>query len=370
MPNKILAVGDSNIYIFKPLESENFVIFKCKGVSIKSFNNKTEHYDNIVKKLKYGNFDTCIFMFGVVDINFYYYYKKYKLEDVLIFEKMIEYVADYVNLISQLNVKNKIIMSILPSPIEDKYFNESLLIYGSIDKNTNVPFEDCTTISRNSRVKILNNIIEKNTLLYKNIKFINTYFYLTKNDYVKDIYLLPDSKYNIHMNYEYILILMLNTYFKFIKKKINYDKFLIKLKDNFNGYIIFKKKENKYMDHFNLNDILDEIKNVTRTIKTIKNEKNYNFILNNQKTCDIVKINNKIKTIKVDDLIEFHKKGEIVLIGKITNILFSDNSNIINETNFKHIFPDANTLVDAIDILKKKNKTTNSALICYELLNI
>lgn len=103
--NKVYGFfGDSNIYLFKGVKSQlnNVVLGKFAGIPIKSLLNKTEHYNKLLKLIKTNKVTHGFFMFGLVDINFYYYYKKYVGGDPDIYSKIKSYAEEYVREIKNL----------------------------------------------------------------------------------------------------------------------------------------------------------------------------------------------------------------------------------------------------------------------------
>lgn len=104
---KFIAFGDSNINILSPLKNKNFKIYKFKGISMRSL--LSNHRDKILEKCKKKYYDYGFFMFGVVDINFYYYYKKYHDNQQDILEQIYARTKEYVEFINSLPIKNKYI---------------------------------------------------------------------------------------------------------------------------------------------------------------------------------------------------------------------------------------------------------------------
>lgn len=267
---KFVAFGDSNINILGALKTKNFDIYKFSGISMKSIVNKTEHYDKIVNILKKGNYDCAFFLFGVVDVNFYYYYKKYKKNEEDVENKMYEYTKEYVKLIDELNVKNKYILGILPSHIFTEDFKEALQVYGTLTENEceKINIDDIEMVSRNNRVKNMNSIIRKECKKTKSdITFCNIYDYVTENDKLKDIFYLKHNPCNIHQVYEYLLLVYLKKCLNFLLKYYNYRKLIKSMEYNFNNY--FKDacarnnkscmyEQNKF-DINKINKVLDNI---------------------------------------------------------------------------------------------------------------
>ena len=121
---KIAAFGDSNVNILNGLNFDRRIIsiYKLKGVNIKGLLNKNNSYNKIVNILNNKKYDICFFIFGSVDLNFYYFYKKYQNNDDQIFEKIKKYMESYVHLIKNLpNIKIPIILNIPIITIIDNF---------------------------------------------------------------------------------------------------------------------------------------------------------------------------------------------------------------------------------------------------------
>jgi hypothetical protein len=178
-------------------------------------------------------------IFGVVDLNFYYYFKKYKENKQNIFEDMQNYAKEYVKVVSELNVKNKTIIGILPSPIKDKYFRETLSIYPILTEDVakTIPEEDLLMVNRNKRIETINSILEEECKKY-NVNFCNIFPLITKEYKLIKLFSLGKySRYNIHHRYEYLLIIFIKMCLKFLIKDRDFDKIVDELKSVYNDYI-------------------------------------------------------------------------------------------------------------------------------------
>lgn len=246
-----LFIGDSNVNIFSGLKSQihNMKLKKFTGISIKSIVNKENHYNEILKYVNTHYISDIFCIFGVVDVNFYYYYKKYKKGNDDIFESMKQYVREYVKIIGALKVKNKFIFGIMPSHVKKKYVKRMLVIYNTFDDTDidKVNDDDCSANIRNLRVKILNKII-KDECIKLNIKYCDIYDMITVDNEVSDLFRLKHNPSNIHANYEYLLVVYLNTCLLKIKNEINYNALLVYLKNYFDKYL-FQTLTKHHMIH-------------------------------------------------------------------------------------------------------------------------
>lgn len=238
--NKIIFYGDSNVYIFNYLQNFGARIVKFKGSPIKGIVNKNENYDRIIREIKKFNPEYIFLIFGVVDMNFYYYYKKYgKNKEENIFDDIKSYIVEYVKIVSELDVKNKYIIGILPSPIKDKYFKITLRGYGILTEEEieKIPDSDLTMVNRNKRIEEVNNILQDECKKY-NINFCNIFPLTTRKYKMKKIFSLGTySRVNIHHRYEYLFLIFVNTCLKFLIEDKDYNKIVNDLEKEFNDYI-------------------------------------------------------------------------------------------------------------------------------------
>ena len=245
--NNKLFVGDSNVYIFDYFRKFGAKIIKFKGSPIKGIVNKNEIYQSIIQNINKFKPTDLFLIFGVVDLNFYYYFKKYKENKENIFEDMKEYVKEYVKVVSEMNVKNKYIIGILPSAVKDKYFRETLKIYGILpeDVANSIPEEDLSMVNRNKRIENINSILEEECKKY-NINFCNIFPFITKDyELIKLFSLGKYGKYNIHHKYEYLLVVFIKTCLHFLIKGKDLDNIIDELKSEFNKYV----KDRIYVDY-------------------------------------------------------------------------------------------------------------------------
>ena len=106
---KYIAFGDSFVNIFYALQSKNFVIKKLKGALIQGLVKHNENYQSIINHLDNNHYDYGFFVFGNVDLSFYFYKKKYidKVSDTEIIDTIFNNAEKYVKLINDLkNIKN------------------------------------------------------------------------------------------------------------------------------------------------------------------------------------------------------------------------------------------------------------------------
>ncbi len=237
--NNKLFVGDSNVYIFDYFRKFGAKIVKFKGAPMKGIVNKNENYKLLLNNINRFKPTDLFLVFGVVDLNFYYYFKKYKENKQNIFEDMKNYAKEYVKVVSELNVKNKYIIGILPSPIKDKYFRETLKIYGILPEDiaNTITEDDLLMVNRNKRIEIINNILEEECKRY-NVNFCNISSIITKDYQLIKLFSLGKySRYNIHHRYEYLLIIFIKKCLNFLIKNKDFDTIVDELKSVYNNYI-------------------------------------------------------------------------------------------------------------------------------------
>lgn len=257
---KIIIFGTSYVNTFITLKSSNFKIMKFKGAMIKGLINKNENYQKIVDELKYNSYDYAIFMFGDPDCNFYYFKKKYvdNLNGKTIDSEFNKYIKEYVKLISELsNIKNKYILGASPpSIIDDDIFKICLKGYGVLDEEhvKKVNDKDLKYKNRIVRFKNFNNILEKSCSKY-NINFCSVYnLIINSKGKLDNLFRIRYNSYNIHYNFEAVLIVYINTCFNFLIKllKTNYKEIINNTKQTWNNYIIDLKKKYNINTHSNL----------------------------------------------------------------------------------------------------------------------
>jgi len=239
MMNRRIFFGDSNVQIFEYFKKFGARVIKFSGAPIKGLVNKNDNYAKIVDTIARNKPTDIVMIFGIVDINFYYYMKKYKENNSDVFENIKSYVKDYVKIVSELNVKNKYIIGILPSVIKNKYFRDSLENYIKLPSEIakSIPDEDIRMVGRNQRTEIINDILAVECKKY-NINFCNIFPYVTKNYKMLSLFSLGEyGKYNIHHKYEYMLIVMISTCLKFLVDHIDVSTMIDDLKSEFNKYI-------------------------------------------------------------------------------------------------------------------------------------
>ncbi len=249
--NNKLFVGDSNVYIFEYLRKFGARVIKFKGGPMKGIVNKNENYTAILNYINRFSVTDIFLIFGVVDLNFYYYFKKYKENNSNILEDIKNYAKEYVKIVSELNVKNKYILGILPSPIKDEYFRGSLVGYGILTEDivSKIPADDLTMVNRNKRIEIINNVLEIECKKY-NINFCNIFPLITKDYKLNKLFSLGSyGESNIHHKYEYLFAVFVNSCLKFLIKDKDFIKILDQLKATFNNYIkdrIYINKTEKF----------------------------------------------------------------------------------------------------------------------------
>ncbi len=201
-----LIFGDSFIGPFTLINDNHLKIFKYKGATMKGITkDDNDNRKNIIKNVnKYNNINCIIFNFGQVDLFFSYYYTKFVQKKNIMISSIIK---KYVQFIHSLNCNNckKIIFSIYPSVIDDKYVFDTLYYYGILSKDI------INSISDNDKQKLsnhkfrfnlyskFNHLLQKYSNIY-NINFINFDSHLlNKYNKVKPLFIDPVSKLNIHL---------------------------------------------------------------------------------------------------------------------------------------------------------------------------
>lgn len=242
-----IVFGSSFANIFVPLVSTNLEIKKLKGATIKGILNKNKNYDIINEKLNINNYYNGIFVFGNPDCDFYFFKKKYidNIDDKIIEKNILLNAAKYVKYVSTLkNIKNKYICSVFPQNIIlEKDYRKVIEIYGVLDKETTVKVKRNELIYSNRLKRILNfnDILEKECKKY-DIKFCNiTKYLLNSKNILHKLYRHPLNKYNIHLNFDYILIIYIIKCFPFLIT--NYEKAIENIKIFNYGYIYDKYQE-------------------------------------------------------------------------------------------------------------------------------
>ena len=218
---KIIAFGDSFVNIFYALKSNDFEIMKYKGALIQGLVKHNENYKKIIKILNKNKYDYAFFVFGNVDMNFYFFKKRYidNLPEEEVVNIILTNAEKYVKLIQSLkNIKNKYIINVFPSTVADKNFKTILVKYGIIpeDKINNVNNKNIIYSKRNNLLIEFNNLLNKYSKLY-NIHFCNIYnFIVDKKNHLHNIFRLQHTNLNIHFNNEYILMIFINTCLSFL----------------------------------------------------------------------------------------------------------------------------------------------------------
>jgi hypothetical protein len=265
---KYIAFGDSFVNIFYALQSKNFIIKKFKGALIQGLVKHNENYESILNNLDNNHYDYGFFVFGNVDLSFYFYKKKYidKVSDKEIIDTIFNNAEKYVKLINDLkNIKNKFIINIFPSTISDKNYIKILIKYGIIpeDIEKNINKINIKYSIRNKRIIDFNNLLDKYCSIY-NVKFCNIYdIIVNKRKYLDNIFKLQHNELNIHFNNEYILVVFISTCLSFlwdnkvIKNPLyNYDDLLKIIKKTSDDYVNRLSNRNKKEYNKNRFDII------------------------------------------------------------------------------------------------------------------
>jgi hypothetical protein len=266
---KIIAFGDSFVNVFQSLKCDKFKIIKFKGALIQGLINENENYISMIKILNSDKYDYSFFIFGNVDLNFYFYKKKYVdgIDEKIIMDTIFNNAEKYVKLISLLpNIKNKYILNVFPSTISDFNFKDVLKIYSIVPENKliNLKNNNIKYKNRNTSIIKFNDLLEKYCNIY-NVNYCNIYNQITnKKKCLNKIFKLQQNPYNIHFNNEYILIIFLNFCLSFLcNKKIlfSYEDIIIKIQNCSNNYINrISERDGKKYKKFDINKIEKYIK--------------------------------------------------------------------------------------------------------------
>jgi len=261
---KSIAFGDSFVNILYSLKSNDFEIIKYKGALIQGLVKHNENYEMIIKKLNKNKYDNGFFVFGNVDMNFYFFKKRYidNVPENEIINTILTNAEKYVNLIKSLkNIDNKYIINVFPSTVADKNFKIMLIKYGIIpeDRITNVNDKNIKYSKRNNLVIKFNDLLEKYSKL-NNIHFCNIYnLIVDKKNHLNKIFKLQHTSLNIHFNNEYILMVFINTCLSFLwETPEEYNNIVEKIKQTSDEYIdrLVERNKKEHLDNrFNLKKI-------------------------------------------------------------------------------------------------------------------
>lgn len=225
---------------------------------------QNKNYENIIKILNSTPTKIGVFVFGEVDLAFYYFYKKYIQHKSHVFNTIVSNLKKYVALIASLpNIEKKIIINIPPPFIATSKYIIALEHYINLPPNANI---DTNDIKYSTRLKkcIDANIIIKDECEKYNIKFINSLPYmLDKKNQLHNIFILHHNRINVHGNFEYMLLLYLHLYdFDLPKSTINST--IKNIKKCQNKYIESLYKKQKYK--------ISDIKKIICNIKTFNSK--------------------------------------------------------------------------------------------------
>jgi hypothetical protein len=268
---KIIMFGTSFVNTFICLKNENFSIIKFRGAMIKGLVNKNKNYNDIVNTLDKKKYHYGIFAFGDPDCLFYYYKKKYinNVSENIIENSFYKNVEEYVRLVSEFkNIDNKYILGVSPPTVtKDEDFRKTLHIYGILteEETKKISKKDLKYNFRLNRFIQFNKILEKSCIKY-NVTFCNIFDYLLdKRSRINKIFKLKFNPYNIHYNFEAVLIIYLNSCLSFLcDKKIlfSYEDIIKKIK---------KTSENYLKQLFKVNSLEEYNKDYILNIKKIEN---------------------------------------------------------------------------------------------------
>lgn len=279
---QFIVFGTSFVNIFYSLISDNFQIKKFPGAMIKGLLNKNENYKIIINILKNNYYNYAFFIFGTPDCNFYFFKKKYvdKVNDNIIEKTILNNAKKYVQMVSKFNnIENKYILNIGPPAILNyNDFKKSLLHYNVLneDQIKLLDKKDIEYKSRYNRFVNFNKILEIECKKY-NINFCNIFDLLLNNKkYIDKKFRLSTVKFNVHFNFENVLIIYINTCLSFLKDKkifLSYDKLkkkILKSHINYIKYLNSRYNLNEKQNFYKLNFIKIE-KFINKKILKIKN---------------------------------------------------------------------------------------------------
>jgi predicted RNA-binding protein YlxR (DUF448 family) len=268
---KIIMFGTSFVNTFISLKSNFFSIIKFKGAMIKGLVNKNKNYNDIINILDTKKYHYGMFVFGDPDCLFYYYKKKYinNVNENIIEDSFYKNVEEYVKLVSKFkNIENKYILGVSPpTVIKDEDFRKSLHIYGILteEESKKVSKKDLKYNFRLNRFIQFNKTLEESCIKY-NVNFCNIFDYLLDKKYrINNVFKLKFNPYNIHYNFEAVLIVYLNSCLSFLcDKKIlfSYEDIIKKIKET---------SENYLKGVFKVNSLEKDHKNYILNIKKIEN---------------------------------------------------------------------------------------------------
>ena len=176
---------------------------------------------------------------------------------------MYENAEEYVKIISNLkNIKNKIILGVLPNHIKNEIYRDFLTGYGTFNhENIHlVEDEDMDYLFRNSIIIHYNNFLSKYCKVY-NVQFCNVYNNLIDNNGdVHKIVILKHNYRNIHINYEILLLVYLKKCLNFLLKYYDIEKIYDIMEYRYNEYIGPKNLGPEY--NFNKKNIIQFINSI------------------------------------------------------------------------------------------------------------
>ena len=240
-----LIFGDSFVGPFKLIDDKNINIYTFSGYTMKGITKKdNKNRKKIIEIVNNISSPKCmVFNFGQVDLYFSYYYKKFIKNEKFEMEPTIK---KYVKFINSLNCNNcnKIILSVYPTVLKDKYVFKSLLKYKILSE------EDVKYISKSDKEQTsnfsfrynmylkFNNLLQKYCKVY-NVNYINLDNELLdkKTNRIKQQFVNPSTIVSIHLLWEPLIPIL-------VKKITDCNimlKYKVNLKKSLEKYIIEKK---------------------------------------------------------------------------------------------------------------------------------
>lgn len=264
-----IAFGSSFVNIFYSLKSDNFQIKQFPGAMIKGLLDKNKNYEKIVNILENNYYNYAFFIFGTPDCDFYFFKKKYvdNIEPKIIEKSILDNAKKYVKMVSEFpNIENRYILNVGPPAVLNyNDFKKALLHYTVLNQEQIklVDKKDIEYKSRYNRFVNFNKVLQIECKKY-NINFCNIFdILLNDKKYIDKIFRLDTAKFNVHLNFENVLIVYINTCLSFLKDKkiyLSYDivkKKIMKAHNNYINYLSerYNLNENSYFYKLNFDNI-------------------------------------------------------------------------------------------------------------------
>lgn len=276
----IFVFGDSFAKIFSLINDNVVKVHSFKGATLKgitkSGNKNRNEIELILSKNK--NIQYAVFVFGQVDLNLSFYYDKVKtvmentdasIPSNIFDSHYFSCIKNYINWITNLPGKFKrIILGVYPSPLDQEYTINSLINYGSLNKeeieiNRQMLEYYSSELLRKNRyfeftytMKTICNSLKSNNNYHKfyhsNIEYfdLNSYLLDEKLEIKKEY--IDISKYNMHIRWEPIIPLLIKE-LKNLGVNISSSDIVKNIDELESSYLKRKSKnidDKKYLDRF------------------------------------------------------------------------------------------------------------------------